>query len=1533
MEKTRCTDIGASHTMSSEGIHAARGDPTDCLPCEFGGYYNYCDMVFAVDDVESWVEHIVNVHLQGKLPQKAVCWFCDDIVFDSERTKDRRVNFDQRMRHIHAHILEGKGVNDMRPDHCLNVHLREHQLIEEDAFNITRRYSEVPIFIQALHEIGPQTRRKIHSPIHQLGRLDELDDESPRAYTSSKAGRSRKSRKSNIASKAGPTPALAQDALKSQSSPVPSTSAEQPIPASSKHLEGHNRDTSMSDHVLIWKLSEYSIIRFKKATEGLEEDDQRIWPNWEKCIITQDDSLSKEDAREHIQQLNKILKLTDKQVNIPTALKRHVDLVLERLQTHDPDKVNFHWTLEQLEHGLKTVNKAVLDHIGHASSTGKRFLRNINRKKAYERVSLTAYFKRSPRPGVDLWKVWETTKYNSNNPAKAILYFPKPHEGEQHNVIANTEFDKDDLLYPYDSDESSGLGPEENVDNHRESQQIDDEREERKKAHEHASKTNTITVEQSFMSNSEFDSGYRSLSNAKQTLESVNEIEPPTYQNFLYSEAGSLDGRTDNYAQYLADELIAKLNNELKDVDWAKFRISLSRLLQEFAIRVGNEGETQSHRDLMYWTHKWHEDIVKHIEKQQVLCDKDYEDELQKKEGDPDWRDRIGLLFDRDDQDCTLDPISSTEGKALASIEIEPYQQIVSRSRAFEWLVFSIRNSIILDTVNDSAMDAVKQRILQKLELHDQKRGYGAARISRHRNPASYRASFTLDWPSTRNYQEGNSFKSLSDIFERVLTFTGESKRAQALLCEDYICQTWPSTGPFLIQSVLKALNRDTKRNGASGSLQERDSLIKIQISEGVMRVHRQGNAFELAETGMQLAWLASALLPQPKFNQGIICKPRVCFSRLDSENDTKYQGEADDFCCHFEVTTTTFDLGKVSSENGNCWQTVMNNFVIVDGFPIRSRPGGKPGLDIPLNIAADFIGTRKVIHFKGRPLIKGFSTMLCPISSEDGVVYWHVLKSGQERISFADGRIDRMSTIKPGSLKVRDLENSRHVIGWCTEVKQIAGTIDANLDIRRTNLKQPPNEWALKEIQVGGGQYINVLATFAVRKEQKSLHIERDRSDYSGNMEWIAKRHIILHDTEASERRAWLIDGASALLYLVFTSLWKNQHGVMRDSYTFDFQQLKGFFGSRPSGMVTSLSVLMNPKFLGTRLRARDPMNPSDWYLLRNRVDEIFDLLAQMIDHQEDVNPDSGLGHFVSFSPWKHHVGWAFSDIASPGEPCNLKTTYLKQHGEGWAYFARELHAVTLFGHGFGDLLRPAIVTPDPCNRCLWGSLAPKGGDILAVSLEDLKLHSESSDQRRLETRYILGQRLSEASRDSCFRACSSGSCTSQRIQTFHRVPGKGYDPIWEDASLPELDERCSSNSINGAALLGVRPTTSTKWRASRRKRDQKQPDGLHQSHIDSDELCVADGGSNSTNESSSITLSHESMQMTSLQTPSTPGSSVSRQLDSSFTIDEGITSIPAQVSKGKTPIRRIHAEAHDWVHKLKLPRKTSKGNSTESS
>ncbi|KAI0855502.1 hypothetical protein F4860DRAFT_32946 [Xylaria cubensis] len=138
---------GSTASTSTSGTVPDRhiaGFAAGNLPCEFVGYGG-CDQTFALDDVNSWIEHIVTVHLQEKLPKVVICWFCDDYTFDYKKAGDRRVNFNNRMWHIREHILhERLTAHHMRPDHHLNTHLQKYGLVPEHAYHAVRRYTEVP---------------------------------------------------------------------------------------------------------------------------------------------------------------------------------------------------------------------------------------------------------------------------------------------------------------------------------------------------------------------------------------------------------------------------------------------------------------------------------------------------------------------------------------------------------------------------------------------------------------------------------------------------------------------------------------------------------------------------------------------------------------------------------------------------------------------------------------------------------------------------------------------------------------------------------------------------------------------------------------------------------------------------------------------------------------------------------------------------------------------------------------------------------------------------------------------------------------------------------------------------------------------------------------------------------------------------------------------------------------------------------------------------------------------------------------------
>ncbi|KAI1307717.1 hypothetical protein F5Y03DRAFT_114466 [Xylaria venustula] len=124
--------------------HPAPFDSRLTLPCEFAAY-RQCGLVFEIDAVDDWIEHIVSDHLQGRLPPMCICWFCDDFVFDTKNDLDSRSVFENRMWHIRGHIVEdGDAIPDMRPDYYLLDHAHRHRAISTETYNMARKYSEIP---------------------------------------------------------------------------------------------------------------------------------------------------------------------------------------------------------------------------------------------------------------------------------------------------------------------------------------------------------------------------------------------------------------------------------------------------------------------------------------------------------------------------------------------------------------------------------------------------------------------------------------------------------------------------------------------------------------------------------------------------------------------------------------------------------------------------------------------------------------------------------------------------------------------------------------------------------------------------------------------------------------------------------------------------------------------------------------------------------------------------------------------------------------------------------------------------------------------------------------------------------------------------------------------------------------------------------------------------------------------------------------------------------------------------------------------
>lgn len=204
------------------------------------------------------------------------------------------------------------------------------------------------------------------------------------------------------------------------------------------------------------------------------------------------------------------------------------------------------------------------------------------------------------------------------------------------------------------------------------------------------------------------------------------------------------------------------------------------------------------------------------------------------------------------------------------------------------------------------------------------------------------------------------------------------------------------------------------------------------------------GTGHSVAEIGEQLAWLGAALRSSP-YELGVAYSmPFISDIRIDNTpHQVSKTVSRPDILVEIDFTMQgkEEDIGPA---NGQCWHNMFRNPVVVKGYPIQRRSEPDTGLEIPLNMMAGLAQTQRANTFNGKLFIKGFSTMLIPTRHSGDLLLWHLLynKDGN-RISYLDNAVPY--TEKVG---VFNLEKARHVVGWCSEVRNYAGKNDVKIRI-----------------------------------------------------------------------------------------------------------------------------------------------------------------------------------------------------------------------------------------------------------------------------------------------------------------------------------------------------------------------------------------------------------------------------------------------------------------------------------------------------
>ncbi|GJP88347.1 hypothetical protein AnigIFM59636_003606 [Aspergillus niger] len=611
------------------------------------------------------------------------------------------------------------------------------------------------------------------------------------------------------------------------------------------------------------------------------------------------------------------------------------------------------------------------------------------------------------------------------------------------------------------------------------------------------------------------------------------------------------------------------------------------------------------------------------------------------------------------------------------------YSELLEQFPAYRWLIGRARKILTLDTLGDNVM----QDIARAFSLQSPSSTVGCILP-----PTLYDVDFVLHWDPRSFLRVQEYAGDPVNIFDHVITLTGAPNNAQALTCVQYMRQTWPESSDCVVNFLHKLL--EVRENPySSGSLQDGTVLTGAFDGSGVV-VHARGLQHAVVEIGEQLAWLGAAFQSAP--DNGIAyCRP-VLTNKYTSMTNLRY-----------ELKFTFEDRQcEESLRSGRCWHTLFRNPVVVYGFPIRRRQLRNTGLDIPLNILGRLVPSRRIAHFGGKVCIKGHCTILVPTKVVDDAVVWHMICNEHgSYMDYTDSRIDAIPGLYPAGIDT-NLVGFRHIVGWCPEVQVVTASPGADYGVDWSGLIRADTGCDLQDVIISRGTVIPNYETPAIGKKDKPSHSEF--GEYLHKILSITKKYAVFYDV--STRRAWLVDGASALLHLVRASLFLSSSEDPMQEFVFRTELLEQHTGHE-GGRAFAISVLRSEKILNQRLHRNMPETFQD------RVDAIYHLLEQAYAYQTRTKLHKGAGIAPGRQARRLMEGFDFMDLAANEDHFNARTMSAFDGPPRWHRLTGAINAITLFGRGFGNLLKPKEMVP----VCSSWTTVPSGKDYLAARVEDI--------------------------------------------------------------------------------------------------------------------------------------------------------------------------------------------------------------------
>lgn len=408
--------------------------------------------------------------------------------------------------------------------------------------------------------------------------------------------------------------------------------------------------------------------------------------------------------------------------------------------------------------------------------------------------------------------------------------------------------------------------------------------------------------------------------------------------------------------------------------------------------------------------------------------------------------------------------------------------------------------------------------------------------------------------------------------------------------------------------------------------------------------------------------------------------------------------------------------------------------------------------------------------------------------------------------------------------------------------------------------LPNPHSGCALEKAEITAGQFVTGTVGFRFGNKEKPVHISR--FGYLTKLQWISSKYVVFWDED--DKRGWLVNGASALLHILraslehskrkFQSAWLLDPGALGDPSDMSHPNyaLQVLFDqkNRDLELYVDKTEVYDEVTTEGQTNTLVSRRQTRHYRLEDRIEHIYNILEKLIDHQTDAERRDGLQ--INPRPRRQLEGWDFSDVVKDGDPFFPRVATLQTIGKGWVDFLRSIHAVTLFGRGFGELIQPGGPNTSIVSCTRW-SLLPSGRYYLAACVSDLheimdNNGDSSSNPRRLCDNILW--HMNKSTIDPC--SCIAGTIHKHHDPVQALFPFKFMSKLKKNSQI-QLEDR-------GAVIFGQNKGIHWHWKDAGdpvKGDPQPEPSGVTDNSYDS-----GLGSSNSrsvSDPSNSISATHD--------------------------------------------------------------------------